>query len=217
METVLLINPNSSERTTDDMLAIVRRYLPDVRGWTNVHAPSMITDPEALLAAGEQISTATLPPACAVIIAAFGDPGAIALAKTLDVPVIGIGAAAARAAGQGGAAFAVVTTTPKLAPAIDTLMQAHGADYLGCFLTDGDPEDLMADLAALDAALIHACNIAANAGAQRIIIGGGPLASAAIRIAEQVPVPLVQPLVAACQEVASRKGHPVPPAPDRSQ
>ena len=214
MDPVLLINPNSSERTTDEMLAIVRRHLPDVRGWTNVNAPAMITDQDALLAAGNQIALAALPPARAVIVAAFGDPGATALAKTLEVPVVGIGAAAARSAGQGGAAFAVVTTTPKLAPAIDALMRAHGVGYLGCFLTQGDPEALLEDPAALDFALQDACQTAAQAGAERIIIGGGPLAAAAIRIAAQVSVPLVQPLVAACHEVASRIGHPVPPVPD---
>ena len=217
MKPVLLINPNSSEQTTEAMLSIVRGYMPDVQGWTNVHAPSMITEPVALAEAARHIEKADLPPARAVIVAAFGDPGANALAKTCDIPVIGIGAAAARAAGQGGLPFAVVTTTPRLASVIDALMQAEGAGYLGCFLTDGDPEDLLANPAALDAALIYACNIAAKAGAQRIIIGGGPLATAAIRIAKQVPVPLVQPLVAACQEVAARTGHPVPPAPDMSQ
>ena len=144
MKPVLLINPNSSAQTTQAMLDIVRGHLADVQGWTNARAPSMITDPKALLAAGEQIAMADLPPARAIIVAAFGDPGAGGLADRLDVPVIGIGAAAARAAGQGRARFAVVTTTPRLAPAIDALMQAQGPGYQGCFLTDRAPEALMA-------------------------------------------------------------------------
>ena len=217
MKPVLLINPNSSEQTTAAMLRIVMKHLPDVRGWTNVAAPKMITDPAALEQAAGSIADADLPPASAVIVAAFGDPGAVALAQRLDCPVVGIGAAAARAAGQDGAPFAVVTTTPKLAPAIDALMQAHGSGYLGCFLTPGDPEALMADPAALDRALIRACRAATQAQAQRVMIGGGPLAEAAIRIASEVAVPLVQPLVAACQEVGSRTGHPGPPVPDGSR
>jgi len=217
MKPVLLINPNSSEQTTAAMLRIVRHHLPDVQGWTNVAAPKMITDPEALAQAAGSIADADLPPASAVIVAAFGDPGADALAQQLESPVIGIGAAAARAAGKDGASFAVVTTTPKLAPAIDTLMRSQGAGYLGCFLTRGDPEALMADPVALDAALAEACTPAVLAGAQQIIIGGGPLAEAAIRIAPHVAVPLVQPLVAACREVGSRTGHPGPPAPDVSR
>ena len=38
-----------------------------------------------------------------------------------------------------------MTTTPKLAPAIDTLMQTHAPGYVGCYLTEGDPEALTAD------------------------------------------------------------------------
>lgn len=72
-----------------------------------------------------------------VIVAGFGDPGAAALAARLDVPVVGIGAAAARAAAdaaaRAGGAFAVVTTTPGLVRAIDAPMvgAAPGAPYLG--------------------------------------------------------------------------------------
>ncbi|MEP1612264.1 MAG: aspartate/glutamate racemase family protein [Roseobacter sp.] len=218
MKPVLLINPNSSVQTTAAMLAIARRHLPDVEGWTNAKAPGMITDPAALSAAGDQIVTAALPSAQGIIIAAFGDPGAEHLAAINDVPVVGIGAAAARQAGRGEDRFAVVTTTPRLAPAIDVLMRAHGKNYLGCFLTDGAPEALLADPVRLDAALIAGCIRACDAGAARVIIGGGPLATAAERIAPAVPVPLVQPLVAACKEIAAATtGHPVPPAPDGSQ
>jgi len=203
MKPVLLINPNSSEQTTAAMVAIARRHLPNVVGWTNVKAPGMITDPVALDAAADQVARADLPEASAVIVAAFGDPGAEVLARRLQVPVVGIGAAAARAAGQGGAPFAVVTTTPRLAAAIDALMRTNdrGA-YLGCFLTEGDPVSLTANPAALDDALTRACLAAAKAGARRVIIGGGPLAEAAIRIAPRVAVPLVQPISAACAEVA---------------
>lgn len=218
MKPVLLINPNSSVQTTAAMLAIARWHLPDVVGWTNAKAPGMITDPADLSAAADQIAAAILPAAQGIIIAAFGDPGAEHLAATNDVPVVGIGAAAAREAGQGEDHFAVVTTTPKLAPAIDMLMNAHGTNYLGCFLTQAAPEALMADPVMLDDALIAGCIRACNAGAARVIIGGGPLATAAERIAQRVPVPLVQPLVAACKEIASViTEHPAPSAPDVSR
>lgn len=218
MKPVLLINPNSSVQTTAAMLAIARRHLPHVEGWTNAKAPGMITDLAPLSAAGDQIAAASLPGARGIIIAAFGDPGAEKLAAKSDVPVVGIGAAAARQAGQGGGTFAVVTTTPMLAPAIDALMNAHGKNYLGCFLTDGAPEALLADPDRLDASLIAECIRACDAGAARVIIGGGPLAAAAERIAQAVAVPLVQPLVAACNEIAAATAeHPVPPALGGSQ
>ena len=48
MKPVLLINPNSSEQTTQAMTVITRRYLPDVLGWTNTKGPSMIADVDEL-------------------------------------------------------------------------------------------------------------------------------------------------------------------------
>ena len=204
MKPVLLINPNGSETTTDAMLGVARRYLPDVIGWTNVLGPQMITEPEALVLAGQQVATAEFPAAAGVIVAAFGDPGAEALADRLKCPVIGIGRAAAMAASAKGDAFAVATTTPGLLVPIDALMRSHGRGYLGTFLTEGDPVALLQDQAALDAALTEACLRAQDAGAGQVIIGGGPLAEAAQRISGKVSVPLIQPLPEACRFLAAR-------------
>ena len=204
MKPVLIINPNSSQQTTRDMVGITSEYLPKVIGWTNHNGPKMIVDQEQLNEAGNQITEAVFPDASALIVAAFGDPGAKSLSRIMDIPVIGIGAAAAREASLGEASFAVVTTTPMLAPSINTLMQAEGGNtYLGCYTTDDDPLILASDSNALDHALITSCEIARKAGAERIIIGGGPLAEAAIRISSQVNVSLVQPLVAACNQITS--------------
>lgn len=220
MAPVLLINPNGSAATTDAMVAIARRHLPDVAGWTNRNAPPMITDDPSLSVAAAQIAQADVPVAEAIIVAAFGDPGAETLAKRLSVPVVGIGAAAARAASRDGTRFAVATTTPELVASIDVLMVGIGGDtFAGCFLTKGDPLALANAPDRLDSALLVACENAAAAGAQRVIIGGGPLAEAAIRLEAKSPVPLIQPLVAACNEVraALRTGHLVPPVPDVDQ
>ena len=204
MKPVLLLNPNGSVAATRAMVGIARRSFDTVEGWTNPDAPPLITTPEALAVAARQVAVAELPEACGVIVAAFGDPGAERLRARLAVPVVGIGAAAARAASV-GRRFAVATTTPDLCGSIDALMTRHGqgADYLGCFLTPGRPEVLMADAAALDQALIDAVRAASKAGADRVIIGGGPLAEAADRIAAQVPVHLIQPLPEACRALSA--------------
>lgn len=208
MPPVLLINPNGSHAATEAMCAIARRYLPDVTGWTNPNGPRMILTPEALASAGAQVARAALPKGRAVIVAAFGDPGADVLAARLACPVVGIGAAAARAAAAGGAHFAVATTTPDLGPAIDALMAAEGRAplYRGCFVTNGDPLALILDPDGLDAALVAACDEAVQAGASRVIIGGGPLAEAAARIAGRVGAQLVQPVPEAAQAVLRALG-----------
>ena len=204
MKPVLIINPNGSQKTTQDMVGITSRYLPNVMGWTNHKGPKMIVDRDQLYEAANQISEAVFPDASALIVAAFGDPGAKRLARSMDIPVIGIAAAAAREAALSGVSFAVVTSTPKLASFIDKIMRAERGDtYLGCYTTEDDPLVLASNSDALDHALITSCEIAKKAGAKRIIIGGGPLGQAAIRISSQVKVPLIQPLVAACSEVSA--------------
>ena len=211
MKPVLIVNPNGSKQTTKDMVGIGSQYLPDVIGWTNRKGPKMIVDQEQLCEASNQISKAVFPDASALIIAGFGDPGANSLARKIDIPVIGIGAAAAREASLSGVSFAVVTTTPKLIPSIDKLMRAKGGEtYIGCYTTDDDPLVLASEPDALDYALITSCEKARKAGAERIIIGGGPLAEAAIRISSQVKVSLIQPLVAACSEVSVLIKHQIP-------
>lgn len=215
MKPVLIINPNGSQKTTQDMVGITRRYLPNVMGWTNHKGPEMIVDQDQLYEAANQISEAVFPEASALIVAAFGDPGAKRLAGGMDIPVIGIAAAAAREAVLSGVSFAVVTTTPKLAPSIDEMMRAEGGDtYLGCHTTEEDPLVLASNSDALDYALITSCEIAKKAGAKRVIIGGGPLGQAATRISSQVKVPLIQPLVAACSEVSALIEHQLPHVQD---
>ena len=218
MKPVLIINPNGSQQTTQDMVGITSEYLPKVIGWTNHNGPKMIVDQEQLNEAANQITEAVFPDASALIVAAFGDPGAKSLSRIMDIPVIGIGAAAAREASLGEASFAVVTTTPRLAPCINTLMQAEGGDtYLGCYTTEDDPLILASNSNALDHALITSCEIARKAGAERVIIGGGPLGAAAIRISSQVNVSLIQPLVAASREVSVFIQHSLPHVQDVDQ
>ena len=218
MKPVLIINPNGSQKTTQAMVGITSRYLPNVMGWTNHKGPKMIVDRDQLYEAANQISEAVFPDASALIVAAFGDPGAKRLARSMDIPVIGIAAAAAREAALSGVFFAVVTSTPKLASSIDKIMRAERGDtYLGCYTTEDDPLVLASNSDALDYALITSCETAKKAGAKRVIIGGGPLGQAAIRISSQVKVPLIQPLVAACSEVSALIEHQLPHVQDVGQ
>jgi Asp/Glu/hydantoin racemase len=134
-----------------------------------------------------------------VIIAAFGDPGLARAKALLPIPVTGIAEAGMLAAAEGGRRFAVVTTTPNLAAPIAERAAGYGLAecFGGVHVTPGDPPALMADPEALDAALFAACQTAIAAGARAIVIGGGPLAVAARRLSGRVPVPLIEPVVAA--------------------
>lgn len=198
---ILLANPNANPVTTAAMCAIAAPWLAGLQGWTAPTGPQVIVTPDQLDRAADGIAALHPPAACrGVIVAAFGDPGADRLAARLAVPVIGIGAAAARAAAQGGCAFAVATTTPALRDRIDALMQGQNGRYLGCHMTDSP--NVMRDPDALDHALLDAVMRAAAAGAEAVIIGGGPLAQAAVRLAPLSPVPLIQPVPEAARAMA---------------
>ena len=125
------------------------------------------------------------------------EASAVIVAARLNVPVVGNGAAARDAA---CGAFAVLPTTPDLKGPIDGLM-SDALGYLGCFFTKGEPLVRAGDPAALDKALIEAVIRAEAAGAQCVIIGGGPLAEAATGNAEACPVPLIEPLPEACRRL----------------
>jgi Asp/Glu/hydantoin racemase len=203
----LLMNPNGNATTTEAMLRIARRTLPELTGWTAPGGPPLITDMGLLAAAGAAVAAATIAPDCpGVIVSAFGDPGAEALRARLAVPVVGIGQTAAEVASVEGRSFAVATHTPGLTAGIDLLMRRYGgAAYRGCWLAEGDPAGFD-DPAVLDAAMLDAVERAWGAGAEAVIIGGGPLGEVALRIAPDAPCPLIQPIPEAAARLRSLLG-----------
>ncbi len=207
---IALINPNTSAATTANMLRVAKAAAgPGIRieGLTAPFGAPLITAPAALARAAEAV-VALAPQLCtaqAVVIAAFGDPGLSALRDLLAVPVTGLAEAGMREAAQGGRRFAVVTTTPDLRDGIAATAAAHGHDgFLGTWTTPGDPVALISDAAALTTALAAAGARAVDAGAEAIVIGGGPLAEAAHRLAPTSPVPLIEPLPAAVRRSIAR-------------
>ncbi len=191
---LLLLNPNGSAATTAAMLTIARAAAPGVAldGLTNRGAPSIILDTAGLATAEALLLALPLPPARAIILAAFADPGLAAL-RARGLVVTGI-AEASMAAAPGR--FAVVTTTPGLAASITALAAhyGHASRFVGVVLTEGPPDQVMADPSRLAEALLQACADAATLGAESIVIGGGPLAVAARAIAPLVSVQLVEPV-----------------------
>lgn len=207
---IALVNPNTSLATTEAMLAIARRAAPggvEIVGLTAPFGSHLITTVSGLAEASRAV--ASLAPDIAadgVIVAAFGDPGLDELRARLAMPVTGIGEAAFLAAA--GRRAAVVTTTPDLAPAIREMARRHGHDDLPVVLTPGDPGGLMADPAALLAALLDACHQAVDRyRAEALIIGGGPLAEAARVLRHRVPVPMIEPVPAAVDLAWRRISH----------
>lgn len=210
MPAILIVNPNTSARTTAMLLGVARAHLPPgtaVRGATAADGPGMIVDEAALARSADEVVRIGLtegPGARAVIVAAFGDPGAGRLRAALSVPVIGIGEAAIREAAAGGRRFGIATTTPALARAIAAMVAAHGvaASFTGLRLPEADPLALAADPARQDAALGQAVRDCLDRdGAEVVVIGGGPLSESAARLHGQYPGAIIEPLPAALRRV----------------
>jgi Asp/Glu/hydantoin racemase len=210
---VLLINPNTNRATTEAMVEIARGSDPHARvdGATVRTGAPLLVD-ETLLAQGTQavvdlVRTKDFTGFDGGIVAAFGDPGLEAARAICRIPLVGIAEAAMAEAAAGRRRFVVVTTTPLLVDAIERRAAAYGhnAAFGVVRLTDGDINALMADPAALEAALARACErTIAEDGAEAIVIGGGPLAVAARALAPRFAVPIVEPIPAAMRLLRAR-------------
>jgi Asp/Glu/hydantoin racemase len=213
MQRLILVNPNTTAATTAAMVEIARAEAgprAEIVGMTAPVGVGLITEPAALAEAADAVTgmADSLREADAVIVAAFGDPGLPMLRAVLPCPVTGIAEAGMAEAAQGGRRFAVVTTTPLLVESIAGLAAAYGhGGFMGTYLTPGPPGPLMADPDLLAAALLDACTRAVReGGAEAVVIGGGPLAVAAQRLAGQVAVPLIEPVPAAVRLSLGRLG-----------
>lgn len=216
--TVLLINPNTSRPTTDMMVALAQACFQSlqrrdilVRGLTASEGPGMLTEMEEL----EQAAAISRHPQVlaqaqdvdGIIVGAFGDPGLQALTERLTVPVIGIGQASMMLAARAGTPFGIATTTPGLKQAILDQVQRYGwsEQFSGLRLTPTAPLDLAQAPDRQDQEL--ADSVAAcieQDGARAVIIGGGPLAQSAQALQSRLAVPVINPIIAACELMAER-------------
>lgn len=209
---LLLVNPNTSAATTAAMLDTARSAAgPDVTvsAETVAFGTDLITSEMQLLEAAtaiEALLSGWREEPDGVIVSAFGDPGLERARTLLRCPVTGIAEAAMAEAAREGRRFAVATTTPGLKDSIARAAErsGHASAFCGVFLTPGEPGIVMADRDGLEAALVEACRAAIRAGAEAVIIGGGPLAVAARAIASRLPVPIIEPIPAAVRLAVER-------------
>jgi allantoin racemase len=135
----------------------------------------------------------------AVIIACFGDPGLFALRELAPVPVVGMAEASCHLASTLGRKFSIVTGGHRWGPMLEEFVAAIGlATNLASVRT---VETLGADIAtnpdAALASLAAECREAAQEdGAEVVILGGLGLAGLAERIHAEVPVPVIDNVVA---------------------
>ena len=209
---VLLINPNTSRATTAMMHAVARAALPPafaLESETAERGAAMITTAAELAMSVDEvvrIGRRHASRVSAIVVSAFGDPGLERLRAAVGVPVVGIGEASLREAAALGRRFGVATTTPGLEAPIVAAIARLGLTgrFTGCRIPPGDPLRLAAQPALQDEALAEAVRLAIERdGAQAVVIGGGPLADSAGRIAARFAVPVIVPVAAAMRAVAA--------------
>src|SRR5262245_12453986 len=135
-----------------------------------------------------------------VLLACFGDPGLLALRELAHVPVVGMAEASCQLAARRGRKFSIVTGGHRWGPMLREFVAALGlAAQLASVRTMAPSgAEIAADPTAAVAALVAACRAAVDEdGAEVTILGGLGLAGLADRIAERVPVPVIDSVVAA--------------------
>ncbi|NNU82219.1 Asp/Glu/hydantoin racemase [Halovulum dunhuangense] len=206
---LLVINPNTSESVT----ALIRRaaeaaaapgteIVTDTAPWG---VPYIATRTEAAL--GGHVALEMLarhqPGYDAAIIAAFGDPGLGAARELFPQPVIGLAEAGMLTACMLGQKFAIVTFSNALTAWYRECVAWHGLEgrLAGIFtLTESfrDIGDVQVEKEEKLVALCHSALAASDADV--IVLAGAPLAGLAHRVADRVPVPVIDCVAAAvCQ------------------
>lgn len=205
---ILVANPNTTVAVTDRLVEVGARVAAPGTTLTGLTAPRGV--PYVASRAEAQIGGAILlemlaehlPGHDAAIVAAFGDPGLWGARELFDVPVVGLAEAAMVSALMLGRRFAVVTFARALEAWYEETILAYGlADRsAGVFCAEATFSDLTTVGREMEEDLVALAGRAVAAGAEVIILGGAPIAGVAATIAEQIPVPCVDPISAAVKQ-----------------
>jgi allantoin racemase len=197
---LLLINPNISDSVSQLIRAEALRSAEpgtDIQVVTAQAGVAYIeTRFEAMLGAhaAAQLAAEHYATADAVIVAAFGDPGLMALREVLPCPVTGLTEAALASACLLGKRFSIVAISQRIRAWYAETVQAYGLS------------SRLASIRGLDEALEDIGNLQGNQGerlvqlanrcvredgADVIVLAGAPLAGLAREIQGRIPVPTV--------------------------
>jgi Asp/Glu/hydantoin racemase len=208
MKQLLVINPNTSERVSALLQTHVQAAAGshvEVRTVTARFGAPYIADEASYAVAAHSaldawsealVNDGAKPDA--VLIGCFGDPGLMALRESSPVPVTGLAEAAFIEAARHGR-YAIVTGGERWGPMLQRLAQALGQaqQLAGIHTVAPTGAQLAADPTAAHRLLAQACRDAAHQlGVQAVILGGAGLAGMASAVQAQVPVPVIDSVIA---------------------
>ncbi|GLK86876.1 aspartate/glutamate racemase family protein [Ancylobacter defluvii] len=208
---ILLINPNTSVAMTERMVASATRSLaPDVElvPLTAPHGlPYIASRAESVIAGGTTLEmiAAHQNGMDAVVIGAFGDPGLIAARELFDLPVTAMAEASMLTACMLAPRFAIVTFSQVMIAWYEDAVALSGLQsrFAGIRVPDVSFRSIDNVQAELEAELVELCLRAmTDDRADAVILAGAPLTGLAAKVADRVPIPLIDPLDAAIGQAA---------------
>lgn len=204
MKTLIVINPNSSQRVTDGIDAAIdplRKFGTPIRCLTLAEGPAGIeSQRQADLTIAPMLALAAAQPdAAGYVIACFGDPGLHALRDQTALPVVGIQEAAVMTALTLGQRFGVIAILPESIP---RHLRAFGAMGVSGRLAGDRALGLgVADLAdadkSLGAMIATGKRLRDEDGANVLIMGCAGMAHYRAPLQDATGLPVVEPCQAA--------------------
>lgn len=203
---ILLINPNTSTAITDRLMAVARQAaLPgtEIVGLTAPRGvPYIASRTEAQIGgvAVLEMLADHHKDFDAAIVAAFGDPGLSAARELFDLPIVGMAEASMITSLFLGRRFALVTFTNALSDWFQECVDLNGFGDRCCAIrtlstaiesvsdVQEEKETLLVDLM---------LQTVKEDRPDVIILAGAPLAGLAAKVADRIPVPLVDQMAAA--------------------
>jgi allantoin racemase len=206
---ILLLNPNTTTAVTDLLQAAGVRAASSgtelVATTVKRGVPYIATRAEAQI--GGAIALEMLAEAAgafdAAIIAAFGDPGLFGARELFDIPIVGLAEAAMLTACMVGRKFSIVTFARALTPWYQECVDMHGLGQrcAGIRALDGTFRSISDVQAEKEEMLVALANQAVEQdGGDVVILSGAPLAGLAAKVADRIPVPVVDPIAAAVRQ-----------------
>jgi Asp/Glu/hydantoin racemase len=206
---LLIVNPNTTQGVTDHLHAVARTAVAVGTEITSITAtrgvPYIATRADAVV--GGMVTLEMLAGHHAgfdaAIVGAFGDPGLGGARELLSIPVVGLAEAGLLSACMLGRSFSVVTFSATLVPWFEECIDWHGLrkrcasvrslneSFVSLTDVQREKEQRLVELAN---------DVAANDGADVIVLGGAPLSGLANTIKDRVEIPLVDCVVSAVKQ-----------------
>lgn len=206
---LLLANPNSTEAITEACLVLARAAASpgtEIVPWTNRQGPPVIDSLYGDYMAGRPLLQGLLavqPPPDVVLLAGFGNYGTGAVKEVLSVPVIGMAEAAMAFSVPLCHRFAIVTTSARMVPYTEDVVQLFGFGSHCAAVRAVDLPPLAAEPPPFEEVVAELAEQVAGAegtvGADLVILGGSRLSPYAAALQGRTELPIIEPVACGVQ------------------